>query len=70
MQRDVLDNWFVYHAPTSDQLTAYEKLRSSAKEFAHAIDDLVPDGADKSAAIRKLRETLMTANAGIACHLS
>lgn len=67
MQQDVIDNWFTYHAPTSDQLVSYDKLRSSARDFAKAINDLVPDSADKTAAIRKLRECVMTANAAIAC---
>lgn len=67
MQQDLIDNWFTYHAPSADDLVAYDKLRNSAKEFAHAINDLCPDSADKTAAIRKLREATMTANASIAC---
>jgi hypothetical protein len=67
MQPDVIDNWFTYHAPSSDQLVTYEKLRSSARDFAKAINDLVPDCADKTAAIRKVREAVMTANAAVAC---
>lgn len=67
MQIEVLENWFTYHAPAPDQLTAYAKLRSAALEFAQAINDLVPDSADKTAAIRKVREAVMTANAAIAC---
>ena len=68
MQREDIDNWFSYHAPTPDQLVAYEKIRSDAKQFAHALNDLVPDCADKTAAIRLLREAVMTANAAIACY--
>jgi hypothetical protein len=67
MQIEVLENWFTYHAPSSDQQVAYAKLRSSALDFAKAINDLVPDCADKTAAIRKVREATMTANAAIAC---
>ena len=67
MQIEVLENWFTYHAPSPDQLTAYAKLRQSALDFAKAINDLVPDSADKTAAIRKVREAVMTANAAIAC---
>lgn len=62
-----LDNWFTYHAPTPAQLTAYGSIRSAAREFATVINDHVPNGADKSAAIRKLRECVFTANAAIAC---
>ena len=67
MDNDLLTNWFTYHAPTADQQIAYAKLRSSALEFAKAINDLVPDCADKTAAIRRVREATMTANAAIAC---
>jgi hypothetical protein len=67
MQSETLENWFTYHPPSSDQLVSYEKLRSSALDFAKAINDLAPDSADKTAAIRKVREAVMTANAAIAC---
>jgi hypothetical protein len=68
VRQQAINNWFVYHAPTPDEVTTYEKLRSSARDFANAINELVPDCADKTAAIRKLREAMMTANAAIACH--
>jgi hypothetical protein len=69
MDQKALDHLFTYHAPTPDQLVAYEKLRGDARSFARAINELVPDGPDKSAAVRLLRECLMTANAAIACHV-
>lgn len=62
-----LDNLFTHHPPKGDQIERYKLLRDQAKAFAEAIDDNVPDGPDKSAAIRKVREAVMTANAGIAC---
>lgn len=61
-----LDHIFSYHAPTADKLVAYEKLRSSAKDFAKAIVELTPTCADQTAAIRHVREAVMTANAAIA----
>jgi len=61
-----LENIFKYHAPTSDQLPKYEKLRAAAKAFAQAIVDNSPQGPDQTAAIRKVREAVMTANAAIA----
>jgi hypothetical protein len=57
---------FSYHAPDSDQLVTYEKLRSCARDFANAILDLTPACADQQAALRLLRECVMTANAAIA----
>lgn len=60
--------WFVYHAPKGDQTDRYQILRDEARELAFKILQLVPPCADRSAAIRKLRECIMTANAAIACN--
>ena len=61
-----IDNIFTYHAPTPDDKVAYEKIRSEAKNLARAIIELTPPCADQTAAIRKVREAVMTANAAIA----
>lgn len=45
---------------------SYIRIRSVAKVLAETILEEVPVGADQSAALRKLRECVMTANAGIA----
>jgi len=63
-----LRNWFSYHPPTSaEQKEAYEQIRTAGFDMASAILFYVPVGPDQSAAIRKIREAVMTANAGIAC---
>lgn len=62
-----LDNWFVYHAPVGDQQARYVELRNSAKKFAEDIVRLTPASADQTAAVRLVREAVMTANAAIAC---
>ncbi len=61
-----VDHLFKYHAPKPEQLPKYEALRESAKSFAKSIVELTPPGADQSAALRKVREAVMTANASIA----
>jgi len=61
-----LDHVFSYHSPTPAKAENYEELRASAKDFAATIQRLCPDCADQSAAIRLVREALMTANAAIA----
>ncbi len=66
LTRDDLQEIFKYHAPDADQQVAYEKLRTEAREFALAILELVPSSADQTAAIRLVRQAVMTANAGIA----
>jgi hypothetical protein len=67
MTLDDVDNFFTYHPPIGDQAERYSKLRKAGHALAWAIYDYCPDGADRTAAIRKVREAVMTANAAIAC---
>ena len=63
---DQIDNLFTYHSPTPEQAQAYLDIRTAAKSLARVIDRACPRSPDKSAAMRKLREAVMTANASIA----
>jgi hypothetical protein len=65
--RERLAEWFQYHAPTDDQVKSYQRIRDEAQRFAEVIVDETPESADQTAALRKLRECVMTANAAIAC---
>lgn len=65
MTQDDIEQLFTYHAPTENSLVKLKVVREQAKELASCINILVPECADKSAAIRKLRECVMTANAAI-----
>ena len=67
MTNEQLENWFTYHAPSDDDRVVYEKLRASGLDFAKTINDLCPESADKTAAIRKVREATATANMSVAC---
>lgn len=62
-----LENWFTHHPPKGDQVERYVELRDAGKYLAQEICRLTPAGADQTAAIRKVREAVMTANAAIAC---
>lgn len=62
-----IDNWFMYHAPEAGDPEKYAAIREKAKQLASAIVEMTPPSADQTAAIRKLRECVMTANAAIAC---
>lgn len=63
-----LNNWFSYHPPTDEQRTKYVLIRDKARELAAVIVANTPSSADQTAALRKLRESVMTANAAIACN--
>ena len=58
---------FTHHAPTPEQIVKYLKLRDAAKTYALVLAECCPPSADLTAAIRKVRESVMTANASIAC---
>lgn len=61
-----LDDVFAYHAPDDEAKLHHEAIRDAAKAFATVIKNHTPVCADQSAAIRLVREAMMTANAAIA----
>lgn len=62
-----LSNWFSYHTPTEQQVGQYQAIREAALRLAEVVLTNTPGSADQTAAIRKIREAVMTANASIAC---
>lgn len=62
-----IDNWFTYHPPTDPQIECYARIRDEAREFAHMLNRVIPEGPDKTVALRSLRTTVMLANSAIAC---
>ncbi len=62
-----IDNWFTYHPPSVYQAGKYQTIREAGHALASAIVNNTPPSADQTAAIRKVREAIMTANAAIAC---
>lgn len=61
-----LQDIFSYHKPQEGQPEKYEAVRNGALEFAKILVANCPSSADRTTAIRKLRESVMTANASIA----
>src|SRR5882762_4094813 len=61
-----LDHIFTYHAPTPEQLPLYENIRSAGRNLAEVILNSTIPCADQQAAIRHVREAVMTANAAVA----
>lgn len=59
------DTTFGYLAPTDTQKADMEVCRNAAKIYADTIQNLTPDGPDKTYAIRKLREVAMWVNVAI-----
>jgi len=61
-----IEKCFTYHRPPAEELGNFKRLRSQARELAHLINELVPDGREKATALTRLEEAIMHANAGIA----
>jgi hypothetical protein len=56
---------FQYLAPTEEQKWRMESVREAANSYYESLDTYLPDGPDKTYAIRKLREVAMWANVAI-----
>lgn len=61
-----IEKRFTYHAPKEGQAEMYEEIRAKGKELAYLIEELCPQGREKSLATTKLEESVMWANASIA----
>lgn len=66
MTPEQIDNMFTYHRPEGDQAERYDKITEAARQFAHTINNLCPESAEKTKAIRKVQAARMWANASIA----
>lgn len=63
-----ISNRFTYHPPTTQQATTYRTIRMQAKELAFLIEEFCPESEEKRAALTRLDEAVMHANAAIARH--
>jgi len=61
-----LENWFTHHPPSPDQ-DIVKLILEAGKNLALIILEATPPSADQSAAIRQVREAVMTAKEAIAC---
>lgn len=61
-----LDQLFKYHALTDEGRARCGYIMDAARKFAEAITTWCPPTPDMLAALRKVREASMTANAAIA----
>jgi hypothetical protein len=63
---EIIAEFFKYHAPNETTIPKYAAINQAAKNFAEVILANCPPGADRSAAIRLIRDARMTANASVA----
>jgi hypothetical protein len=51
--------------PTDEQIASMAHVRAAAKAYGDVLDQMLPDGPDKTYVIRKHRENSMWANVAI-----
>lgn len=62
-----LAHWFAYHTPSSQEIIdAHAEIRLSFRELALRLNNLLPEGPDKTVALRALQTAMMQANMCIA----
>ena len=59
---------FEYLKPTDEQIRRMGMLRTAAAHYANALDQLLPDGPDKTYILRRVRETAMWVNVAVTRH--
>jgi len=59
------ESTFGYLKPTDTQIDEMQAARELTKEYAEKIMALMPDGADKTYVVRRIRETAMWINVAI-----
>lgn len=65
-QEAALEDVFSYHAPSGEQITHYASIRFAAHAFARVVMMNAPESADRTTALRNIREAVMNANAAVA----
>jgi len=56
---------YEYLKPTDEQVEAIAKVRAAAKAYNDTLDEVLPDGPDKTFVIRAHRSNAMWANVAI-----
>ena len=56
---------FQYHQPTSDQTAQMQMVRDASATYAKVLDDMLPDGPDKTYVLRMFRTVAMWSNIAI-----
>lgn len=63
-----IDSRFTYRAPTEITKLMHEDIDLLTRRLAHQLDELLPEGREKSLALTHLQDCRMWANAAIATH--
>lgn len=63
------ESTFGFLAPTEQQIATMNQCRLGAAQYAALLEQLLPDGPDKTYILRRVRETAMWVNVSITCEV-
>jgi len=69
MEKADLDKRFTSHAPDASKAELCSAVRNATRVAADVINTVVPEGREKSLAIKALEDAMFWGNAGIARHV-
>lgn len=65
MREKLDESTYEYLKPTDAQMSLMQDVRTAAKAFSKVLEAVLPEGPDKTYALRKHREVAMWANIAI-----
>jgi hypothetical protein len=66
MDQEDIKNRFTYHKPDNDKIVLHERIRRYGFDLSTYLNEVLPDGREKSLAVTKIEEAIMWANASLA----
>lgn len=67
---DDLKNRFGYHKATEETIPMHQEIRGMFLDLASELNDILPEGREKSLVFTALQEAAMWSNASVACNLA
>ncbi len=65
-----LQNRFGYHKANEKTIPMHQSVRGMFLDIAETLNELLPEGREKSLAFTALQEAAMWSNASVACNLA
>lgn len=63
---DDLAHRFTYYPPNDAKIATHQNIRTLTGDLARQLNEILPDGREKSLAITRLEEVMMWSNAAVA----
>lgn len=68
VSNETIDNWTAYHPPTGGKVRLHEAIRHQFNETLMWLNNVLPEGPDKTNALQACRHAMNAANTAVACN--